>query len=152
MQEQTTFSAWLMIETIGLFVGGNVCFDKPGLHAILDLHERFLNAYLSRANRLDLTSLKRETRFESFQQKIFKACLAIGCYHFDVFSHMNSFYRLSHKFPDFWNGLAAKSPSLFRLIKLNVDHLLLMIKSHAVGLEVTMTRHRRSYNLISSSH
>jgi len=33
-----------MVKTIGLFVRGNVGFDEPGLFAVLDIHERFLDA------------------------------------------------------------------------------------------------------------
>src|SRR5512133_3383689 len=76
-----------MIEAVGLFVGSDMSFHEPRLLTVFDLHKGFLNADLPGADGLDLASLQCQTCLKFFQQEIFEACLAIRCYHFDVFSH-----------------------------------------------------------------
>src|SRR5690242_8568618 len=124
-----------MVKTVGLFIRRDVCFHQPGLLTIFDIHKGFLDAYLPGADRLDLTSLQREAGFESLKQKIFKTCLAVSGNNFNVFAHMDSFYRLSHNFPGFWNNSVSKSAFPGRLRKLNLSFLRLMIESLLVGLE-----------------
>ena len=93
MQEQAPPPAWFMVEAISLLVGRDVCIHQPGLLTVLDIHKGFLDAHLPGANRFDLAPLQGETRLEPLQKKIFKTSLAVGRYHFDVFSHTDSFYR-----------------------------------------------------------
>src|SRR6266498_3225794 len=76
-----------MIEAVGLFIRSDVRFHEPGLLTVLNIHKGFLNADLPGADGLDLASLQCQTCFKFFQQEILEACLAIRCYHFDVFSH-----------------------------------------------------------------
>src|SRR5215207_4715031 len=78
MQKQTSLATRFMVEAAGLFVGSDVCFEQPGLLAILNIYIRFLDADLSGANRLDLAALQFETCFKLLHQKIFKTRLAVG--------------------------------------------------------------------------
>src|SRR5512138_158834 len=99
VQEQTPPATRFMVEAVGLLVGGNVRSHQPGLLAVLDIHKGFLDAHLPGADRLDLTPLQSETCLEPLQQEIFKTSFAVGCYHFDAFSHMDSFYRTLRRKP-----------------------------------------------------
>ena len=64
-----------------------MCAPRSQACLEFDLDVRFGQAHLSRADGFDLRTLQRESRFELFEQKIFKASLAVGGNNFDLFSH-----------------------------------------------------------------
>src|SRR5688572_34419 len=76
-----------MVESVSLFIRGNMRFDQPGLLAILDIHISFLDADLTGTNGFDLAPVQGEPSLESFKQKIFESRLAVGCHHLYVFIH-----------------------------------------------------------------
>src|SRR5215211_6482818 len=78
MQKQTSLATRFMVETAGLFIGSNVCFEQPGLLTILNIHIGFLNADLPGADGFDLAASQFEPGFKLLHQKIFKTCLAVG--------------------------------------------------------------------------
>ncbi len=57
MQKETTPPLGVMVVTVGLFIGSDMCFNQPCLLAIFDIHIGFLDADLSGAYGFDLTPL-----------------------------------------------------------------------------------------------